>query len=67
MKPATNQVVNIPNNEVMNYSFKGQIPVYSMIPQKARDADVLKYIHGKSLIYLGQLYDDRCTSNFDKN
>ena len=31
IKPATNKVVNIPNNKVMTSSFKGQIPEYSVL------------------------------------
>ena len=33
-KPATNQVVNLPNNEVVTSYFKGQISVSSVQPKK---------------------------------
>ena len=54
MKPATNQVVNIPNNKVITYSFKAQIPYCSVISQKARDAHVFKYLYSASLVSLGK-------------
>ena len=55
MKPETNHIVEIPS------SSKGKIPASSVIPKKARDAHVFKYLHSASLISLGRLYDDGCT------
>ena len=66
MKPATNQVVNIPNNEVVTYSFKGQIPESLVISKKSRDAHVLKDLHSSSLISLVQLCDGGCTNILNK-
>ena len=57
-KPATNQVVNLPNNEVMTYSFKGQIPDSLVLLKNTRDAHVFKDTHSASIICLVQLCDD---------
>ena len=34
MKPVMNQIVNIPNNVVIKYYFKGQIPVSLLLSKK---------------------------------
>ena len=66
IKPATNQVVNSPNNKVMTFSFKAQIQSYSALSKTELDANVLKDLHSASLISLGQVCDDGCTSIIDK-
>ena len=60
-KPVTNQVVNLPNNKVMTYYFKSQIPASSVPPKKARYTHVLKDLHSASLISLLKLCDDGYT------
>ena len=62
-----NQVVNIPNKEAVTSSFKGQITESSVLPKKGQYSHVLKDLHIKYLISLGQLCDDGCTDIIDKN
>ena len=66
MKPATNQVVNIPNNEVMTSSFKVKILAYSVLSKKAQYSHMFKYIHSEYLKYLGYLCDDGYTDILDR-
>ena len=66
IKPATNQVVNTPNQKVVTYSFKGQMSASSLIYKTLRYAHVLKDIHNASLISLGEFCYYGCTSILDK-
>ena len=62
-----NQVVNIPNRKFTTSSFKGKTPDSLVLSKKPGDAHVFKNLHSVSLISLGQLYDDKCTTILDKN
>ena len=61
MRPAKNQVSNIPINKVMTSYFKGQIPASSVLSKNSRDSHVFKDLHNASLVYLGQLCHYGCT------
>ena len=67
MKPAMNQVINLPNNKFMTSYFKYQIPLSSVPSKKSRDTHVFKYLNSGSLISLGKLCDGGCTHIIDKN
>ena len=67
MKQATNQVIYIPNNEVITSSFKVQIPASSVICKKAQDSHAFKNLHSESIISLRKLFDDGCNAILDKN
>ena len=62
MKTAMKKFVNIPNNEVITYSFKSKIPASSVLSKNTRDKNAFKDIQIEYLIYLGQLCDDECTA-----
>ena len=66
MEPATKQVVNIPNNELTTYTFKGQIPASPVLSKKAQDKNVFKYLHSAYIISLWQLWEDGCTAILNK-
>ena len=66
MKPATNQVVNLPNNKVVTSYLKGQITASSVLSKKVRDSHVLKDILIASLVSLGQICDYGCTDILNK-
>ena len=54
IKPAMNQVLDIPNNKVTNSYIKGQIPASSVLSKTTRYVNLFKYIHIASLISLGK-------------
>ena len=59
MKPATNQVVNLPNNEVMTYYFKGQIPASLVLSKNAR----YPHFSDISTVHLSSIYTNYMMMN----
>ena len=61
MKPAKNQVVNLPKNEVINYFSKVKCHCLQCYPKSS----CVKDIHIVYIIYLVQSFDDDCTAILD--
>ena len=64
-KPATDQVVNTPNNKVVTSSFKGQTTAFSVLFKTERYAHMFKYTYSTSIISLCKLCDYGFTAIFD--
>ena len=57
--------VKLPNADTINDTRVGYIPLHPSISMQGRKARILKDLHSSSLISLGQLSDDRCTTHLD--
>ena len=58
--------VKLPNNESLQATIKGVLPLSSQLSTTAKEAHVFPHIKNALLISIGQLCDDHCIAIFDK-
>lgn len=59
--------VTLPNSQGMQSTNKGMLPLSQQLSHQAKEAIVLPQLESSSLISLGQLCDDNCKVELDKN
>ena len=64
--PNTSISITLPNNNPINSTLSGTIPLSNKLLSKVKKATVLPNLHSSSLISLGQLCNDDCQVILDK-
>jgi len=58
--------VRLPNNEIMQATLEGHLPLPTLLPPTSTKAHVFKELQSASLLSVGQLCDSDCVAIFTK-